>query len=273
MPLPKEQLVYVNNTSNVHLDIMRPTMLFSGLEVVVHNQNRQQANLRLFEFGKSYLTKEGGGHKESQHLTLFLTGQKQTESWQENSKEMVDFYMLKSFVTNVLNRLGVAKFQEEPLKDAIFSLGYRFFRGQQMLASFGKVQSSILKEMGIKNPVFYADINFDSLLKATKKHKIKYDTLNKFPTVRRDLALVINNSVTFGDIERVTRKTTKKNLQAINLFDVYQNEEQLGAGMKSYAVSFIFEDKTKTLKDKEVDKDINRLIKAFEETLGAQIRR
>ena len=141
------------------------------------------------------------------------------------------------------------------------------------MASFGKVQTSILKGMSIKNPVFYADINFDSLLKATKKHKIQYDELNKFPTVRRDLALVINNSVTFGDIERVARKTVKKNLQTINLFDVYQNEEQLGADKKSYAVSFIFEDKTKTLKDKDVEKDMNRLIQAYEEILGAQIRR
>jgi len=248
-------------------------MLFSGLEAIVHNQNRQQPNLRLFEFGKTYLTKEGGGHKESQHVSLFLTGQKQAESWQGNNKELVDFYTLKAFVTNVLYRLGVAKFQEEPLKDTILSVGYRYFRGQQSLASFGKVQRSILKDMGIKNPVFYADINFDAILKATKKHKIKYDALNKFPTVRRDLALVINNSITFGDIERVAKKTIKKNLQAINLFDVYENKEQLGAGKKSYAVSFIFEDKTKTLKDKEVDKDMNRLIQAYERDLGAQIRR
>ncbi len=273
LPVAKEQMVYVNNTSNVHLDIMRPTMLFSGLEAIVHNQNRQQPNLRLFEFGKTYLTKEESGHKESQHLSLFLTGQRQAENWQGSSKDTVDFYTLKAFVTNVLQRLGVAKFQEEKLKDDIYSVGYRYFRGQQALASFGKVQTSILKGMSIKNPVFYADINFDSLLKATKKHKIQYDELNKFPTVRRDLALVINNSVTFGDIERVARKTVKKNLQTINLFDVYQNEEQLGADKKSYAVSFIFEDKTKTLKDKDVEKDMNRLIQAYEEILGAQIRR
>ena len=273
LPIDEKELVFINNTSNIQLDIMRPTMLFSGLEAIAHNQNRQNPNLQLFEFGRTYRTKAEGGHKESQHLSIFLTGQKEAENWLATNKDTADFYALKGVVNNVLHRLGVTKFQESPLKDAIFAVGYKYFRGQQLIATFGKVQSSLSKGMGIKNPVFYADINFDALLKASKKHKIKVNALNKFPTVRRDLALVVDNAVTFGDIVRTARSTVKKNLQAINLFDVYKNEEQLGATKKSYAVSFLFEDPTKTLKDKEVDKDMDKLIKAFEKRQGAQIRR
>ena len=273
LSIPTKDLVFINNTSNIHLDIMRPTMLFSGLEAIVHNQNRQNPNLRFFEFGRTYKTKEEGGHQEKQHLSIFLTGQQEEENWQSSNKGTVDFFTLKAIVNKVLHRLGLVKFQEEVLKDDIFSVGYKYFRGQQQLATFGKVQSSISKGMSIKNPVYYADINFDTLVKTSKKHKIKMEALNKFPTVRRDLALVLNKAVTFGDVVRTARKTVKKNLEDIKLFDVYQNEEQLGADKKSYAVSFHFEDKTKTLKDKEVEKDMNKLIQTFEQQLGAQIRR
>jgi len=273
LPIPEAELVFVNNTSNITLDVMRPTMLFSGLEAIAHNQNRRSIDLKLFESGKTYKKIEEGGHKETQHLSLFLTGQKASENWQKTGQVPADFYTLKAYVTNVLARLGVKGFQEDTLKDEVFSMGYKYFRGQQLVAKFGKVQKKIVKAMGIKNDVYYADINFDALIKATKKHKIGYEALNKFPTVRRDLALVIDNSVSFNDIVRFARKTNKKHLKDINLFDVYTNEDQLGAGKKSYAVSFIFEDKTKTLVDKFVDKEMNKLIQVFERNLNAQIRR
>ena len=272
LPVPEADLVYVNNTSNITLDVMRPTMLFSGLEAIVHNQNRRSADLKLFESGKTY-KKTADGFKESQHLSLFLTGQKASESWHNTKQAATDFYTLKAYVNNVLARLGMTGFQEDSLKDDIFAVGYKYFRGQQVVAKFGKVQQKIAKAMGIKSDVYYADINFDALAKASKKHKIAYSELNKFPTVRRDLALVIDNSVSFNDIVRHARKTVKKSLKDINLFDVYTNEDQLGANKKSYAVSFIFEDPTKTLVDKFVDKEMNKLIQAFERNLRAQIRR
>ena len=272
LPVPEADLVYVNNTSNITLDVMRPTMLFSGLEAIVHNQNRRSADLKLFESGKTY-KKTADGFKESQHLSLFLTGQKASESWHNTKQAATDFYTLKAYVNNVLARLGMTGFQEDSLKDDIFAVGYKYFRGQQVVAKFGKVQQKIAKAMGIKSDVYYADINFDALAKASKKHKIAYSELNKFPTVRRDLALVIDNSVRFNDIVRHARKTVKKSLKDINLFDVYTNEDQLGANKKSYAVSFIFEDPTKTLVDKFVDKEMNKLIQAFERNLRAQIRR
>ncbi|MEM6320682.1 MAG: phenylalanine--tRNA ligase subunit beta [Bacteroidota bacterium] len=272
LAIPSEDLVYVNNTSNITLDVMRPTMLFSGLEAIAHNQNRRSLNLKLYESGKTY-KKQEGGYKESQHLSLFLTGQKSAESWLNKTQAPADFHTLKAYVQNVLARIGVKGFQEDSFKDAIFSVGYKYFRGQQVVAKLGKVQKKLLKAMGIKSEVYYADINFDALIKATKKHKIAYQPLNKYPTVRRDLNLIIDNSVSFLDIVKAARKTVKKNLQDINLFDVYTNEDQLGANKKAYAVSFLFEDTTKTLVDKVVDKEMNKLIQAFERNLNAQINR
>ncbi len=287
--LPKEasELVFVNNTSNVQLDIMRPTMLFSGLEAVVNNQNRQQMDLKLFEFGKTYTAspqpppKEGeqksGGklaYAEPQHLALFLTGQRYPESWRNKEKVSADFFTLKSIVGNVLARLGVGGgFQETAVKDDVFAYGIKYHRGPQDLVTFGKVQPKVCKKMGIRGEVFYADLNWDALLAAAKKQSISFADLNKFPTVRRDLAVVIGKSVKFSDLAAVAKKVGKKLLKDINLFDVFEDETKLGEGKKSYAVSFTFEDPTRTLQDKEVDAVMSELIEAFEGKLGALIRR
>ena len=141
------------------------------------------------------------------------------------------------------------------------------------MVQFGRVQGQVTKGMGIKQEVFYADFHWDAVLKALRKHKIDFVELNKYPTVRRDLALVVDNSVKFEDIVRIANKAGKKLLKEVNLFDVYVNEAQLGAGKKSYAVSYLFEDPSRTLKDKEVDKVTNQLIRQYEAQLGATIRR
>ncbi len=293
--LPKEagELVFVNNTSNVQLDIMRPTMLFSGLEAVVNNQNRQQSDLKLFEFGKTYHSIADYGlrnsdsegcnpqsaianlkYKEPQHLALFLTGQRLPESWRNKEKASADFFTLKSFVGSVLARLGVGGgFQETAVKDDVFAYGIKYHRGPQELVVFGKVQPKVCKKMGVRGEVFYADLNWDMLLQAAKKQSISFAELNKFPTVRRDLALVIGKSVKFSDLAAVAKKVGKKLLGAINLFDVFEDETKLGEGKKSYAMSFTFEDPTRTLQDKEVDAVMSQLIEAFEGKLGALIRR
>ncbi len=293
-PLGKEtsELVFVNNTSNVQLDIMRPTMLFSGLEAVVNNQNRQQSDLKLFEFGKTYHSITDYGLRKSdstpnpqsaivnpkfvepQHLALFITGQRFQESWRNKEKVSADFFALKSFVGNVLARLGVGSgFQETVVKDDMFAYGLKYHRGPQDLVIFGKVQPKICKKMGIRGEVFYADLNWDALLAAAKKQSISFAELNKFPTVRRDLAVVIGKSVKFSDLAAVAKKVGKKLLKDINLFDVFEDETKLGEGKKSYALSFTFEDPTRTLQDKEVDAAMNELIEAFEGKLGALIRR
>ena len=267
------QLVYINNTSNAHLDVMRPTMLFGGLEAIVRNQNRQNSDLKLYEFGKTYLKgEEENKFKESQHLTLFVTGQRAGESWRAAGNE-TDFYTLKTYVENVLNKLGLTKYQTSEAENQLFNYGLKYHRGQQGLVEFGKVTGKICKKMSIKNAVFYADFNWDNILKAIKKHKIRFQPLNKFPTMRRDLALVVDSKVKFSDIIGLARKAEKKLLKDINLFDVFVSEEKLGAGKKSYAVSYEFENLEKTLSDKEVDKVMNKLIGSYEHQLGATIRR
>ncbi len=272
--IPEEKLVYINNTSNVHLDIMRPTMLFSGLEAILHNQNRQQSNLRLFEFGRSYLKAESENQfVETNHLCLYMTGARHPESWLNKDKEEVDFYALKAKVRLVLDRLGVSGYQETGLDEEAYSFGVMYHRGPQEIVKIGKVSPRISKAMDIRSAVFYAEFNWDNVMKAIRKHKVSFAEISKFPSSRRDLALVIDNSVKFSDIVAIAKKTGKKLITDINLFDVYVNEEQLGAGKKSYAVSYIFEDPSKTLKDKEVDKVMNQLIKTYESKLGAVIRR
>jgi phenylalanyl-tRNA synthetase beta chain len=281
LPSAAADLVFVNNTSNVQLDVMRPTMLFSGLEAVAHNQNRQKTDLKLFEFGKTYHQQEIAAEEkdvrkrfaEQQHLALFLTGQREPESWRNQSKAAADFFSLKSFVDKILTRLGMSGFQDTAVKDDVFAYGLKYHRGPQTLVTFGKIQPAVSKKMGIRSEVFYADFDWGMLLQAQKKQTITFAELNKFPTVRRDLALVIGNSVKFSDIAALARKAGKKLLKEVNLFDVFEDETKLGEGKKSYAVSFIFENPTRTLQDKEVDELMGQLIEVYESKLEAVVRR
>ncbi|MBC7776886.1 MAG: phenylalanine--tRNA ligase subunit beta, partial [Phycisphaerae bacterium] len=210
---------------------------------------------------------------ETHRLSIFLTGIHSAESWQPVAKKTVDFFTLKAFVTNLLTRLGMSGFQETSLNEAPFQYALKFHRGPQELVTFGAVLPTILKKMDLKNPVFFADFNFENVLKALGSNKIQFTELNKFPTVRRDLALVIDQSVGFGDIRQLAAKTAKKMLKEVNLFDVFEDESKLGAGKKSYAVSFVFEDLEKTLQDKEIDALMGQLVGVFEGKLGAIIRK
>lgn len=266
-----EELVYINNTSNVHLDIMRPEMAASGLEVIGHNVRRKNLDMKLFEFGR-YYRKDGDKYVENEQLSLFVTGTKQPELWL-NKGEDADYYTLKAMVEELLTKLGVANYQSKVAEDEIFAYGMTYHQGRDVLVSFGKVNTTIAKKMDVDRAVYYAAINWEKVYQRRKKHKIVVEELNKFPTMRRDLALVVDKSVKFADIAAIAAKTGKKLLKKTNLFDVYENAEQLGEGKKSYAVSFVFENIEKTLKDKEVDKIMNNLIQNYESQLGALIRR
>lgn len=270
--VPAEKLVYINNTSNVQLDIMRPTMVISGLEAILHNQNRQRSDLKLYEFGRTY-QQDGEGFEEINHLTMFMSGQRYPESWLNSDKAEMSYYTLKAHVQQIMERIGMDRYQETSLQDDVFQYGVRYHRGPQVIVEFGRLHSKLVKGMDIKQPVFFADFNWDNILKSLRKQDVSFSELNKYPRVRRDLALVVGNSVKFDDIASIAKQLSKKILQEVNLFDVYVNDEQLGAGKKSYAVSFIFEDHTKTLKDKEIDKVMGRLISTYETQLGALIRR
>lgn len=273
LPMDVEDLVFINNTSNVQLDVMRPGMLFSGLEAVLRNQNRQNPDVKLYEFGKSYRNKGENKFDETSHLTLFISGKVHGESWHQPAHE-ANYFTLKAYVEQVLQRLGLVSYQETALDEhEVFGFGMHFHRGEQSLVHFGKVKPSILKKMDIKNPVFYADFNWDNVLKAIKKVHTRFTELNKFPGTRRDLALVVDSGVQFSEIVAIARKTDKKLLTGINLFDVFEDEDKLGAGKKSYAVSYDFEDTEKTISDKAVDKIMQKLIQTYENKLGAVIRR
>ncbi|MEM9835360.1 MAG: phenylalanine--tRNA ligase subunit beta [Bacteroidota bacterium] len=265
-------LVYINNTSNVHLDIMRPDMLVSGLEAILHNQNRRANDLKLFEFGRTYAL-DGEKYRENNHLSLFLTGQKNHENWHYQGNPEVSYYTLKSAVGLILRRLGVHNYRTSEAPGELFAYGLRAEAGPMPLVDFGKVATSMAGKVGVKTDVFYADFHWDNIMKVMPKKHIQMEELNRFPTVRRDLALVVNKSVTFADLATAARKAEKKLLTQVNLFDVYENAKQLGADKKSYALSFVFENKERTLKDKEVDKAVNRLVESFTRQLGAEIRR
>lgn len=267
-----DKLVYINNTSNVHLDIMRPDMLMSGLEAILHNGNRRKQNLRLFEFGRTYHL-EGGKYQESNHLSLFLSGNKQSGSWHLKEEQPFNYYSLKSGVEIILARLGISNYRQREIQNEAFAYGLEAYAGPLTLVSFGKVARQALEKVGVKGDVFYADFNWDTIFRLLPKKRMQVEELNKYPSVRRDLALVINKSVSYAALEEAAKKAEKNLLTAVNLFDVYENEEQLGEGKKSYAMSFLFENKDRTLKDKEVDQAINRLVETFTKQLGAEIRR
>ncbi len=271
LPINEADLVFIANSINVHLDIMRASMLFSGLEAITHNQNRQNPDLKLFEFGKTYAKKEGK-YSETNRLALFLTGKKNQENWLEKDSA-ADYYSLKVIVENVLARLGITNCQMTALNEAPFRYALRLHRGPQVLVEFGKIQGNILKKMDVKQAVFYADFNWDNILAALKKAKTEYKEISKYPTVRRDLALVIDENVNFDAIQAIAKKTAKDLLKEMNLFDVFSDKEKLGEGKKSYAVSFVFEDTEKTLNDKDIDNTMSQLMKLYEEKLGAIIRK
>jgi phenylalanyl-tRNA synthetase beta chain len=267
-------LDYINNTSNVHLDVMRPGMLQSALGTVAHNLNRQQNDLRLFEFGRSYHLK-GEKYTEVNHLTLTLTGRRQPESWhpEPKGKNQAGFYTIKAAVELVFQRLGIDNYRTSEAPANEFNYGIQYHKGPMVLANFGAVLPLHLRARQIKTDVFYADINWDNVLKVLPKKSVQVKNPSKFPSLRRDLALILDKKVSFADVERLARKAEKNLLTEVNLFDVYENEDQLGAGKKSYAVSFQLESDGQTLNDKQVDKVMKSIEGSLTKQLGAEVRR
>ncbi len=269
----QDHLIFINNTSNVHLNVMRADMVHSALETVEYNANRQENDLKFFEFGRVYW-KEGEDIKEREKLSIFLSGDTYGESWsKKDTSEDEQFYYLKAAVHHLLVSLGIKSYQVSESENDQFLYGIRYHRGPKTLIEFGALHPKLTKKMGVKQTVIYAELDWEDAIKAGLKTKIEVAPISKFPKVRRDLALVINDDIKFGDIDTLARKTDKKILKSVNLFDVYKNDKQLGEHKKSYAISFEFQDENKTLKDKEVDKVMNAMIYKFEQNLGAFIRK
>lgn len=268
----KEELVEIANPLSNELDVMRQTMLYNGLETIVYNQNRKSSDLRLFELGKTYF-KNGSDFKETNYLSIFLTGSQNQETWVEN-QQSINFYDLKGLVDAFVSRFGLdnLKFESKESSLSCFDYALSYFFNNKELIQFGKVDAKIQKKFDVQNEVFYAELNFDvfmELLRFTKN--IQYKEVSKYPSVRRDLALLIDEAVTYSSIEEIAKKQSKKLLKEVNLFDVYTGKN-LEQGKKSYAVSFSFQDETKTLVDKEIDAVMSKLVDSLEKELGAKLR-
>ena len=267
--LEVEQNVQLLNPLSQDLNVMRQTLLFSGLENVSYNINRKNQDLKLYEFGKTYHKVEEG-NLEKQHLMLLLTGKLNSENWNSN-KDKTDFFVLKEKVEHVLFRLGISKIKSEEIFTHGFSEGLMYKHKKNRLVCFGKVDAKICKSFGVKKEVYYADFNWDLVLNLVLNTKIKYSEVSKFPSVKRDLSLLIDKKVTFKELLSIAKDTEKNILKSVNLFDVYEGDK-LPEGKKSYALSFILEDKTKTLTDKYIEKVMGKLISSYESKVGAEVR-
>jgi len=261
--------VEILNPLSNDLSVMRQSMLFSGLEAISYNINRKNADLKLYEFGKTY-HKMPSGYDENKHLTMFLSGNSAPENWlSENTKS--SFFQFKGYLNTVFSRIGLDhKITSLPIESDLFSEGIALAIGKDIIVEFGTVKKSILKHFDIKQDVLYADFSWNKIQKYVS-NKIKFIDIPKYPEVRRDLALLVDEKITFEAIYNIAKQTEKKLLKGVNLFDVYQGEK-LPDGKKSYAVSFIIQDENKTLNDKEIEKIMNKLQANFENQLGAQLR-
>jgi phenylalanyl-tRNA synthetase beta chain len=266
--LKEEFNVIIVNPLSGDLSAMRQSLLFSGLETVSYNINRRNGDLKLFEFGKTY-HKLPSGFEENKHLSLFVSGKRSSENW-STPQNPSDFFLFKGYVSTVLERLGIHKIQNKPMESDLFSEGIAIACGNDTLVEFGTIKKSILKHFDIKQEVFYADYNWNLILKLLS-NKIKFTDIPKYPEVRRDLALLVDKSVAFDKIYTIARQSEKTLLKEINLFDVFEGEN-LPEGKKSYAISFTIQDNSKTLTDSQIEKIMNKLQSNFETELGASLR-
>ena len=263
-----DSIEILNPLSN-DLSVMRQSMLFSGLEAIAYNINRKRSDLKLFEFGKTY-HQYNESRQEYKHLCLLVTGKSTEERW-STQQTSSSFFFLKGIVETVLARLGLQRLNSSPTHQDVFSEGISLSLGKKTLVNLGVVKKTILKHFDISQQVLHADFHWDNILELAKHNSITFKDIPKYPEVRRDFALLINNSVTFDDIYAIAKQTEKQLLKNINLFDVYEGEN-LPSGKKSYAVSFTLQDENKTLTDKQIDKIMSKLQSNFENKLGAELR-
>ncbi len=278
----EETTVKVLNPLSADLGVMRQTLLFGGLESIVRNANRKNPNLKFFEFGNCYhfdaakaesCDEPIRAYREETHLGLWVTGKRVEGSWAHPDEETT-FYELKAYVENILRRIGMPQgmLVMEKSDNNIFDKGLVMKnRGGKVFVEMGVVCRKLQKQADIDRPVFYADLNWDALVKGVRKNVVTFKEISKFPSVSRDLALLLDNNVEFEQIERIARQAEKKLLKKVELFDVYQGKN-LPEGKKSYAVNFILQDEQKTLNDKQIDAIMTKLIANLKKQLGAELR-
>ncbi|MFQ7113069.1 phenylalanine--tRNA ligase subunit beta, partial [Hallella bergensis] len=278
---PWDNTVKLMNPLSADLGVMRQTLLYGGLESLARNINRKRNNLKFFELGNVYkysAEKENDqspvkAYSQEYHLGMWITGKRVENSWVHRDEES-SFYELKAYVENVFMRLGISKSMLVTTKTKNNIFAYRLTqnsRNGQVLVEFGKLSRSVLHKFDIDNDVFYAEFNWAGLMKAIKKNKVEFTELNKYPSVSRDLALLVDENIEFAQIEEIAHQTEKKLLKQVKLFDVYQGKN-LPEGKKSYAVNFTLEDDAQTLTDNKIDSIMKKLIKNLTSKLGAELR-
>ena len=278
---PWANTVKIMNPLSTDLSVMRQTLVFGGLESLLRNINRKRDSLRFFEVGNVYrYTPEKDDHDapisaytQEYHMGLWVTGKRVQGSWAHPDEDS-SFYELKAYVQNILKRTGLAAglVVESKSDNNLFAYGLSLkTRNGKVIADYGKLSHKVTHEAGIDQDVYYAEINWSGVVKATKKNKIEFKHLSKYPTVSRDLALLVDESVEFAQIEQIARQTEKKLLKSVSLFDVYQGKN-LPAGKKSYAVNFMFEDEERTLTEKQIDAMMQKLVHNLTTKLGAELR-
>jgi phenylalanyl-tRNA synthetase beta chain len=278
--LKAEETVKIFNPLSQDLNGLRQSLLFGGLEAISRNTNFQNADLKLFEFGNTYFYKGGENLKspadkyhEEQHLALFITGKKLPENWITPSAAS-SFYELKTFVVNILKRLGIGieKLKVDAVSNDLIEDGVVYRRGDgKIFVELGFVNGKLLKNADITAAVYYADFYWDNIIQQLANNKIAFTELPKFPSVRRDLALLVDEKVTFAQLKEVAKKTEKSLLREVDIFDVYKGDK-LPVGKKSYALSFVLRDDEKTLNEQTIERTMNRLIAMFDKELGAKLR-
>jgi phenylalanyl-tRNA synthetase beta chain len=249
--------------------ILRQTMLFTGLEVCAYNINRKQKDLKLYEFGKIYYRLDGKFH-EDERLALYISGNFETENWQRKTNP-VSFYDMGQFIHQLLIKAGWQDVKQRTISDPLFDYAVQLERGNQVLGKYGKVKTTLQRDFGLKQEVFYAELDTDLLFRQANP-KLVVKEVPRFPEVRRDLSLVLDRSVSFEEVQKLVRATEKQLIREIITFDVYEGEK-IPEGKKAYALGFTLQDESKTLTDEEIESTMQRLMEAFEQKLGAVIRK
>ncbi len=277
---PPERCVRILNPLSADLNVMRQTLLFNMMEAVCLNANRKNGDLKLYELGNCYFydaekRQEENAlapYSEEYRLAIAVTGAAATQSWNTKA-EKSSFFTLRAVAEKLLARFGVDIYalKSEPLKSDLYSDGLSMMQGNKELLQIGVVSATVRRATDVKQEVYFLELNFDALVRATKKQKITAEELSKFPEVKRDLALLVNKSVTFAALREVALATERKLLKSVSLFDVYEGDK-LPAGKKSYALSFVLEDKSRTLDDKTIERVMANLTRQLEQKCGAQIR-
>ncbi len=254
------------NNISVELDVMRPSLLETGLECLAHNINHKNNDLSLFEFGKTYSTSGIGKYKEEEHLFLYASGNKNGSGWRDKTTK-VDVFFIKGVCEKLFQLSGITDTSIQVTRQTL-----QAFNNGELIATIHTVEKNKLEQFSIKQPVFYVDIYWDKLIQSAKEEKITFKEMSKYPEVHRDISMIVPKNLSYDFVEILTKKLNISRLVGMQLFDIFESEK-LGADKRSLAINFTFSDKEKTLTDKEIDSMMNKIIVSYEKELGAEIRK